>query len=214
VHEPRLGCTGAYPYICHGYLGRDLLEQEGYPRHGLVCERHIGTGLTVHDIESQNLPVPKTGHAARSLEEKIICYADKFFSKTAGKLGTEKSLAEVRGEMGKFGPERLKAFDELHALFSKNPLQEKTRGGEVGPAFVLSRDAIMSGFHQLTSSPYRPQQGCRRYSGPCAGEKRLPQCYLYVAARHRHGHEINTVKTASSMLPIVLTVVFAPHPDP
>ena len=119
VHEPRLGCTGAYPYICHGYLGRDLLEQEGYPRHGLVCERHIGTGLTVHDIESQNLPVPKRDMLPRSLEEKIICYADKFFSKTAGKLGTEKSLAEVRGEMGKFGPERLKAFDELHALFSK-----------------------------------------------------------------------------------------------
>ncbi|HYQ47622.1 MAG TPA: hypothetical protein VEP69_01025, partial [Thermodesulfovibrionales bacterium] len=53
-----------------------------------------------------------------SLEEKIICYADKFFSKTVGKLGTKKSTSEVRDEMKKFGRERLNAFDKLHALFS------------------------------------------------------------------------------------------------
>ncbi|HYQ47951.1 MAG TPA: phosphohydrolase [Thermodesulfovibrionales bacterium] len=121
VYEPRLECAGTYPYICHGYLGSGLLEKEGFPRHALVCERHIGTGLTVHDIESQGLPLPKRDMLPRSLEEKIICYADKFFSKRVGKLSTEKSLAEVRREMEKFGQERREAFDELHALFSKKP---------------------------------------------------------------------------------------------
>ncbi|NJD56064.1 MAG: phosphohydrolase [Nitrospirae bacterium] len=121
VNEPRLGCAGTYPYICHGYLGRSLLEQEGYPRHALVCERHIGTGLTILDIVNQPLPLPKRDMLPRSLEEKIICYADKFFSKKVGNLSMEKSLAEVRAEMEKFGQERLKAFDELHALFSKKP---------------------------------------------------------------------------------------------
>ena len=32
-------------YICHGYLGADLMRGEGYPRHALVCERHTGAGL-------------------------------------------------------------------------------------------------------------------------------------------------------------------------
>ena len=125
VNEPRLGCRGDKPYICHGYLGRQLLEQEGYPLHALVCERHIGTGLTVHDIETQDLPLPRRDMQPRSLEEKIICYADKFFSKRIGQLRTEKTLSDVRNEMAKFGADRLKAFEELHALFRKKPFREK-----------------------------------------------------------------------------------------
>src|SRR3989339_1685251 len=41
-----LGGSGQYPYICHGYLGRNFLDQKGFPQHGLVCERHIGVGIT------------------------------------------------------------------------------------------------------------------------------------------------------------------------
>ena len=40
-------CYGTYPYICHGYLGADLVRKEGYPRHALVCERHTGAGLSL-----------------------------------------------------------------------------------------------------------------------------------------------------------------------
>ena len=29
-------CFGDKPYICHGYLGADLIRGEGYPRHALV----------------------------------------------------------------------------------------------------------------------------------------------------------------------------------
>ena len=39
-------CFGDKPYICHGYLGADLVRSEGYPRHALVCERHTGAGLS------------------------------------------------------------------------------------------------------------------------------------------------------------------------
>ena len=38
-------CFGDKPYICHGYLGADLMRSEGFPRHALVCERHTGAGL-------------------------------------------------------------------------------------------------------------------------------------------------------------------------
>ena len=127
VNEPRLGCKGDMPYICHGYLGRLLLENEGYPLHALVCERHIGAGFSIHDIKVQGLPLPERDMQPVSLEEKIICYADKFFSKRIGHVHKEKSLSDVRKEMEKFGAEKLRAFDRLHALFSKKPFQEKDR---------------------------------------------------------------------------------------
>jgi uncharacterized protein len=47
TYEPRIGCYGDKTYICHGYLGREILEKEGFPRHSLVCERHVGVGLSV-----------------------------------------------------------------------------------------------------------------------------------------------------------------------
>ena len=40
---PGIHCYGTYPYICHGYLGSQLLQKEGYMRHALVCERHTGS---------------------------------------------------------------------------------------------------------------------------------------------------------------------------
>ena len=58
---PHLGCTGDYPYIAHGYLGRQILEDEGCPLHALVCERHVGMGLTKAEIIEKQLPVPAPG---------------------------------------------------------------------------------------------------------------------------------------------------------
>ena len=55
---PDIQCFGTHPYICHGYLGADLVRKEGFPRHALVCERHTGAGLSLHDIEEQGLPIP------------------------------------------------------------------------------------------------------------------------------------------------------------
>lgn len=81
THSPLLGCYGKRPYICHGYLGRLMLEQEGLPLHGLVAERHVGTGITIEDIKKKSLPLPLRDMVPESLEEKIICVADKFFSK-------------------------------------------------------------------------------------------------------------------------------------
>ncbi len=125
THEPRIGCHGDKPYLCHGYLGRKLLEKEGLPRHALVCERHIGTGLSIRDIETQNLPLAKRDMLPQSLEEQIICYADKFFSKRPGRLKMEKPVSVIRKELVKFGIEKVQSFDKLHDFFNKTPPQEK-----------------------------------------------------------------------------------------
>lgn len=82
THAPGIQCFGTEPYICHGYLGAGLVRKEGFPRHALVCERHTGAGLSLKDIMDQKLPVPHREMLPVSMEEQVICFADKFFSKT------------------------------------------------------------------------------------------------------------------------------------
>ena len=116
THAPGLGCFGDHPYICHGYLGRALLDAEGFPRHGLVCERHVGAGLNAAEIQRQNLPLPLRDMTPLSLEERIVCYADKFFSKIDH--AAPKPLEAVAAEMARYGPEQSARFQALAAEFN------------------------------------------------------------------------------------------------
>ena len=113
---PDLGCFGSLPYICHGYLGADLLRGVGLPRHALVCERHTGTGLALQEIIARNLPVPHREMVPVSIEEQIICYADKFYSKS--NPGVRKSPERVRKGLQKWGERSVKQFDSWHELFA------------------------------------------------------------------------------------------------
>lgn len=115
THAPGIGCTGEHPYICHGFLGADLLRAEGFPRHALVCERHTGAGLSLQDILHRELPLPHRDMLPVSLEEKLVCLADKFFSKTH--LEREKTLEQARRSVSKHGEEGARRFDELCAHF-------------------------------------------------------------------------------------------------
>lgn len=112
---PDIQCFGTHPYICHGYLGADLVRKEGFPRHALVCERHTGAGLSLQDIKEQGLPVPHRDMVPVSLEEEIICFADKFFSKT--KLDKEKSIEKARKSVEKHGGNGVQRFDRWCELF-------------------------------------------------------------------------------------------------
>ena len=113
---PDICCTGDLPYICHGVEGRKILEAEGMPRHALVCERHTGAGLTVEDIISQRLPLPHRDMTPQSIEEKLICYADKFYSKS-GDITREKSLDRVLRSMERHGSDTIARFLALHSMF-------------------------------------------------------------------------------------------------
>jgi len=111
LHEPRISCRGEAPYICHGILGRQILENEGLSAHALVCERHIGVGIRVKDIVQQQLPLPRRDMVPVSVEEKIICFADLFYSKKPGQLGAEKSLEEIRKALKKHGEHKVAIFE-------------------------------------------------------------------------------------------------------
>ncbi len=89
---PGLGCFGSYPYLCHGFLGRKLLDKLGFPAHGLVAERHTGAGITEVNIRENRLPLPHRDMVPLTTAEIIICVADKFFSKSPGHNTGEKSM--------------------------------------------------------------------------------------------------------------------------
>ncbi|MCM1312758.1 MAG: phosphohydrolase [Bacteroides sp.] len=108
-------CFGSKPYICHGTIGSELMRAEGFPRHALVCERHTGAGLSLADIESQKLPVPHRDLLPVTIEEQIVCFADKFFSKT--KLDREKTVEEAFRSVSKFGGESAERFRIWCGLF-------------------------------------------------------------------------------------------------
>ncbi len=67
-NAPTIYCYGTEPYLRHGPIGGELLRKEGFPCHARVAERHTGTGLP--------------GYEPETLEEEIVCYADKFYSKS------------------------------------------------------------------------------------------------------------------------------------
>ena len=112
---PSIHCYGDKPYICHGYLGAELMRREGLFRHALVCERHTGAGIPLEQIEQEDLPLPHRDLVPVSLEEQVICFADKFFSKTH--LGEEKTVEKARKSIRKYGEAGLQRFDRWCELF-------------------------------------------------------------------------------------------------
>lgn len=116
THAPDIECFGSHRYVEHGYLGSEIVAREGFPTHALVCERHTGLGLTLEQIKQQNLPVPYREMIPRSIEEKIICYADKFYSKT--KPEKEVKLEKILKNISKYDESQAKLFLEWHAVFS------------------------------------------------------------------------------------------------
>jgi len=115
TNAPDIHCHGAYPYICHGYLGREIVEKEGFPNHALICERHTGTGLSLSEILNKDLPLPHRDMYPVSLEEQLICFADKFFSKSS--LNVELELSLVRSKLEKYGIDGVRRFDSWCQLF-------------------------------------------------------------------------------------------------
>lgn len=112
---PDIACYGDMPYICHGYLGHDILQKEGLPRHALVCERHTGMGLSSENIIKNRLPLPHRDLLPVSIEEQIICFADKFFSKT--RPDEEKTVDHVRTALSRYGQEETARFDDYCKRF-------------------------------------------------------------------------------------------------
>jgi uncharacterized protein len=114
---PSIGCRGKHRYVCHGFLGRELVERKGLLRHALVCERHVGVGLTAEEIKVRKLPLPNRDMVPVTLEEQIVCFADKFFSKKNSNNGMEMPLHDVVRELEKYGQDKVRRFMDWVRMF-------------------------------------------------------------------------------------------------
>ena len=134
---PGIHCHGTAHYLLHGIIGAQLLRKEAellrqkaehegstsslqeedtsfYEALARICERHTGTGLTRQVIAQRGLPMPDQDLLPETIEEQIICYADKFYSKSH--LERERSIAQTIASLEKFGNagvEKFRCWTEL-----------------------------------------------------------------------------------------------------
>ena len=120
-YAPGIQCFGTEPYIRHGLVGGEILRAEGLPRHARVAERHTGTGLTAEAIRRQGLPLPEVDLVPETMEEKVVCYADKFYSKTHPDV--EKTPEQALHSLAKFGSEGVALFRSWMTLFEDEGLE-------------------------------------------------------------------------------------------
>lgn len=90
-------------YIMHGFIGHQILKKEGFPEN--VCRfasTHTGTGLTKEDIEKEKLNIEIKDYIPVTLEEEILCFADKFHTKYPSFNTFEEQVKRLE----KFGSDR------------------------------------------------------------------------------------------------------------
>lgn len=115
TNAPSIQCFGPHPYICHGYLGSNILLKENLQKHALVCEKHIGSGITKEDIIQNKIPLPHKNFLPNTLEEKLICFADNFYSKT--QLYKTKTIDQIKKLLSQYGTDSILRFENMLNLF-------------------------------------------------------------------------------------------------
>lgn len=110
TNSPKFDCHGEASYVFHGVLGRQMLDSLGLGRHGLVAERHPGCGITSEEIRSRNIDLPQRDMVPKTIEEIIICYADKFYSKSTHGRDREKTIDEICNSLKIFGKRHIDTF--------------------------------------------------------------------------------------------------------
>ncbi len=107
-------------YMRHGILGEEILRSEKYPESLCrVASHHTGTGLTSEDIERQKLPLPVADYTAKSIEERLIMYADKFHSKAVPQFNSVQWYGQY---VRRFGAKKADTFNALVREFGEPDL--------------------------------------------------------------------------------------------
>jgi uncharacterized protein len=97
--------------VDHGVVGGDIARKMGLPSSIIpIIENHIGAGITSE--EAEKIGLPKRNYFPRTLEEKIIAYADKIVD---GKeeVDIQDTVDKFAEELGEDHPS-LKRLKDLH----------------------------------------------------------------------------------------------------
>ncbi|NJQ05354.1 HD domain-containing protein [Streptomyces lonarensis] len=119
-------------YVRHGVLGHELLAAEGFPEQLCrFCSCHTGVGLSPSDVVEQRLPIPPGDYVARTVEERLVMYADKFHSKSRpARLLT---YPEYAAHVGRFGTDKVRRFAALADEFGLPETSSITPSRSRGP---------------------------------------------------------------------------------
>ncbi len=106
--------------VDHSLVGAQIAQSVGLPEPVVrIIRRHVGAGITAE--EAEKLGWPKDTYMPQTLEEKIVCYADKIIDKsrrTPIELEIERLQKENRFEAA----ERVRKLnDEITSLLGKKP---------------------------------------------------------------------------------------------
>jgi uncharacterized protein len=96
--------------ITHGVVGGEILRSEGLGEFAGFAENHLGVGIPAREAREAGLP--EKDFTPRTLEEKVVAYADKFVE---GDHVTsyERAVEWFKRELGAGHP-ALERFEKLH----------------------------------------------------------------------------------------------------
>ncbi len=94
--------------VFHGVVGAEIMLKEGFPKIARVCECHVGPGIPM--AEAIKCGLPAKDYCPKTVEEKIVCYADKI---VAGDKEITFQQAYDRF-LKELGPDVAKRLQRLH----------------------------------------------------------------------------------------------------
>jgi uncharacterized protein len=103
--------------VRHGFLGGEILRKDGYDRKVIkIVENHVGGGIDKQ--ECAKLGLPERDFIPTSLEEKIVCLADKYVEDNQIKplQETISKFDKILGEGNKANKRILKIKKEIELL--------------------------------------------------------------------------------------------------
>ena len=106
--------------VDHAIIGAQMAEELGLPESIIrIMKRHVGAGLSAD--EAAKLGWPKDTYIPQTLEEKVVCYADKLIDHGKRKP-IEMEIAKLQKENKKEAAERVrKLYDEITILLVNKP---------------------------------------------------------------------------------------------
>ena len=117
--------------IQHGSVGAGILENLNYPSRLVnVVRNHVGAGIPKEEAET--LGLPSKDHLPETIEEKVVCYADKLVSGNK-RVSFEQALESLLQSLGSGHP-GIERFRNLH-----KQIVELT-GGANGRTSLITKD--------------------------------------------------------------------------
>ena len=101
--------------VNHAIEGMQLAQAEGLPD-AVICiiKRHVGAGISTEEAEQLNWPKDK--YIPQTLEEKIVCYADKCISGNK-RIPVETTIKQLQDQKLEDAAKRVrKLYNEITEL--------------------------------------------------------------------------------------------------